>query len=237
MRLIAIAVAALVVVAAALLRTSTPSAPAAFKKPATSVAAVPEPAPTPEVNAPVSVRRQDVAALGVQELMALGNKKTYLNWAAIETLGSVPRSPEVVAYLDGKLSDPDARIVGAALLSLARLQGEAAIPAIGAAMKRNQVRPDGFQELVLSMGVAALRLIGSPKGVSILAAELARSEDPGWTLDYGSTVVAAIGFLGTAEGAEAVDAYAARLSARFPKDPLAAAYFTKKIDEARAASR
>jgi hypothetical protein len=188
----------------------------------------------------IAVLAQEGSERSIRALMALGREKTYLNWAAIEALGRIPKGAfhaEVVEYLESMLFDADARIVGAAMIGLARAAGEGAIPAIADAMRRNRVRPDGFQEIVLSMGVSALETIGSPKGVPVLTAELARSEDKGWTLEYGSRVVTAIGRLGTTEGSEAADAYASRLAARFPTDPLAAAYFTKKIDEARAAAR
>ena len=257
---ILLAAAVAIVLAAALFRpgaTPTQALPRtrAAQEPTARAAA---PAPVlqerhPEIErikdaaVPLEERRKRIAALGregsagsIRTLKALGNEKTYLNWAAIEALGRTPRgpsTPDVAEYLESKLFDSDPRVVGAAMVGLARLAGEGAIPAIADAMKRNQVRPDGFQEVVLSMGVAALETIGSPKGVPVLTAELARSEEKGWTLEYGSRVVTAIGRLGTTEGSDAAEAYARRLAARVPTDPLAAGYFTKKIDEARAAAR
>ena len=259
---IVLAVAVAIALAAALFRpgaspkaASARTTPVQAGKPAETSSRASDPARAaderhPEIercknpNVPLEERRQGIAALGregsgrsIRALMTLGSEKTYLNWAAIEALGRIPKgaaTPEVAEYLESKLFDADARVVGAAMIGLANVSGEGAIPSIADAMKRNRVRPDGFQELVLSMGVSALETIGSPKGVPVLTAELARSEEKGWTLDYGSRVISAIGRLGTAEGSNASEAYANRLAARFPTDPLAAGYFTKKIDEARA---
>jgi len=213
--------------------------------------------PTPELCAavarfkdttvPLDVRRCEIEAMGkkaderfIRVLMALGNEKTYLNWAAIEALGTIPNEycrPDVIEYLKSKLSDPDARVLCSALRSLALQACEAAIPDIAATMEHNRVREDGFQEMVLGAGVTALEQIWSPRIVPVLAAELERSDEKGWSLQYGSHIVAALRRIGSAEGRAAAAAYAGRLAARRPDDPIAGAYFAKKIAEAQAAAQ
>jgi len=199
-----------------------------------------------DVSIPMAQRQKELGDLArkaddrsLRTLMTLGNEQTYLNWAAIEALGSVPGDPHrpaVLEYLKGKCADSDARTLCAALRSLARQARENAVPDIAAAMERNRVRPDGHEQMVLNAAVEALRSTGSPRIALPLVAELGRSEEKGWSPEYGSLLVAALRPYGTDEVRTAIRAYADRLSARMPQDPMAREYFRKKIDEARAAA-
>jgi hypothetical protein len=200
-----------------------------------------------DTTVPMEERRRSLELLVQQDdedstkvLMALGDERIYLNRVAVEALGALPSDRHrqvVVEYLKGKLSDPDARVLCAALRSLVLQSGEAAIPAIAGVMERNRVRADGHQEFVLTAAVEALNLLHSAQTVPALAAELGRSEEKGWSMEYGSKLIAALGQMGTPEGRQASAAYAGRLAAKMPSDPLASAYFEKKIAEAQSVSQ
>jgi hypothetical protein len=199
-----------------------------------------------DVSIPVAQRQKELGDLArkaddqsVKTLMALGDEPTYLNWAAVEALGSLAaeaRWPAVLEYLRGKCADPDARVLCAALRSLARQAREEAVPDIAAAMERNRIRPDGHEQMVLNAAVEALSSTGSPRIAPHLLAELGRSEEKGWSPEYGSLLVAALRPYGTDEVRAAIRAYADRLAARVPKDAMAGEYLRKKIAEARAAA-
>jgi hypothetical protein len=179
-------------------------------------------------------RRQDASALAI--LKAAGDARVYLNHAAVEAIGNFAKSPEkpaAGAYLQGKLSDPDSQIASAAIRAYARLMGEASVPELAAALKNNRERPDGHQEIVCTAAVKALQDTGSAAAVPVLIAELARSDEKGWSLEYGSRVLDALRPTATPEGRTGAAGYAARLSARIPEDKLAKAYFEEKISEAQ----
>jgi hypothetical protein len=182
--------------------------------------------------------RKDAAALRI--LKAVGDARVYLNHAAVEAVGNFEESPEkpaACAYLQSKLSDSDSQLACAAIRGYIRLTGNAAVPELAAVLRNNRARPDGHQEIVCSAAVKALQETGSPLVVPVLATELARSEERGWSLEYGSRIVQALRQIRTPEGDAAVLAYASRLEARRPADPLAGKYFDEKIAEARGAQR
>lgn len=182
-------------------------------------------------------RRGDARA--VEVLTALGDERTYLNGAAVRALGAVrdpALKPGVEKYLAARVQHEDSAIACAAARSLAAIRGEAAIPDLALALRANRRRPDGHQEMVCSAIVKALEETGSPLAVPPLAAELERSGDKGWSLEYGSKIVHALRQLRTPEAGAAVSAYADRLEARKPADPLAGAYYAEKIAEAREAA-
>jgi hypothetical protein len=179
-------------------------------------------------------RRKDAAALGI--LRAVGDARVYLNHAAVEAVGNLEESPEkpaACAYLQSKLSDADSQIACAAIRGYTRLMGDAAVQELAAVLRNNRARPDGHQELVCTAAVKALQDICSPAAVPALIAELARSGERGWSLEYGSTIVSALRRIQAPEGGAAVLAYADRLQARRPADPLAGRYYDEKIAEAR----
>jgi hypothetical protein len=192
---------------------------------------------------PLEEREAEVAAMGckgdaesVTVLMAMGDQRVYLNWAAVKALGSVSNAalkPAVAEYLGRRLESGDSRIACESARSLARLKGAEAVPELAAALLRNRQRADGHQEIVCSAIVKTLEEICSPAAVPALSAELARSEEQGWSLEYGSKVVLALRQIRTPEGDTAMLAYADRLEARRPADPLARKYFEEKIAEAR----
>ena len=171
-------------------------------------------------------------------LMALGDEHTYLNYAAVQALGSV-KAAGVAAYLVGKLADPDPRVVCAAVKSLVRQRGEAAVGDIAATVKANRQRPDGFEDTVCAACAEALGEMRSAKAIPVLEAEL--RETVGVTLqhEYGSQVVKALAATGRMEARPVLLAYAERLSRDLPKyddNPMGKRYIEGKIAEARQAA-
>jgi hypothetical protein len=71
----------------------------------------------------------------------------------------------------------------------------------------------------------------------VLAAELDRVEEPGFSLEYASQIVVALKHVGTPQVDGALSGYVGRLEARMPDDPLARAYLQAKIDEAKDGAR
>jgi HEAT repeat protein len=189
------------------------------------------------------MKMEELAAKGdetsVRTLMALGDEETYLNFAAVEVLGKV-RNPALrttlADYFRGKLGAQDLKVLSAAITSYGRLMGHDAVAALAEVIRNNRVRGDGFETMVLTAAVETLGQISSAAAAPVLIEELERSEEKGWSLEYGSAVVEALGRLNTAEGNAALLAYAARLEARRPNDPLAGAYFDGKIAETRRAA-
>lgn len=198
---------------------------------------------------PLKERRAEIEALArkgdarsVAVLMALGDEKAYLNRFAVEALGGVrPSSPaqrsRVADYLRAKLAEGDALVLCAAIRGLARLLGEAAVPELTAVIKKNRVRADGHEDMVCTSAVRALKDLASARAAPALVAELGRSEEKGWSLEYGSELLAALGRIGTPGARAAAAAYADRLAARVPHDPLARQHVEAKVKEARAAAQ
>jgi hypothetical protein len=155
---------------------------------------------------------------------------------ALGAFGGSPEKPAVERYLKGKLDSDDSQIACAAIRGYATLMGTAAVPELSAMLGRNHERPDGHQEIVCSAIVKALQETGSTEATPALIGELRRSEEKGWSLEYGSRLVEALRFLKTPDGGKAMIAYADRLEARKPSDPLAKQYFEDKIAEARRAA-
>lgn len=171
-----------------------------------------------------------------EELMALGDAHLYLNRYAVAALGSY-RDADTRRYLKEKLRDPDARIVCAAVRALASSAGAAAVPDLADVIRKHRRRADGHGDMVCQAAAETLGHIASPQAVPILTKELLRSEEPGWSKEYGSTVISALKNIGNADGLTAILAYADRLAGRIPEDPLARDYFETKIKEARAAAK
>ena len=192
---------------------------------------------------PIEERLAQITELGARSdeqsmltLMALGNASTYVNYAAIEALGSV-RQPEVIAYLRNKLSDPDARIIASAVRSYGQLLGDDAVPDLLGVIQANQMRPDGFEQSIRTQAVETLGEIGSDHATPTLVAELGHAGDPAWDLEYGSTVVLALRHIGDPAATPGLDRYAAQLTARLPDDSPRFAptrqYVEQKIAEVR----
>jgi len=179
-------------------------------------------------------QRKDAEALDV--LKQVAEARVYLNFAAVEAMGNFresPQHPAAAAYVRSRMSDPDSKIACAATRAFARLEGADAIPELGMTIEENRERPDGHDEIVCTTTLEALRDICSPSSAPILIEELERSEERGWNLEYGSTVLSALRVAQTEEGRKAAAAYAERLSDRIPEDKMARAYFEKKIAEAQ----
>ena len=95
-------------------------------------------------------------------LMAVGDARLYLNSTAVEALGAY-RDEETRRYLAGKLQDPDARMVRAAVRALASSAGVDAIPFLVAAIEDNWRRADGHELLVRTAAVEELGAIASDR--------------------------------------------------------------------------
>lgn len=169
----------------------------------------------------------------IPKLMALGNEETYFNFAALKALANLP-TPEVAAYLEAKCFHPDPRMVSAAVSSLAKVEGAAAVPKIADVLARNRIRDDGFQDLICAQCVNTLKELGVSSALPVLLLELEKTVGVSLQYEYGSTVVAAVGEIGDPAGLAALEAYAERLKAlkaRQPNREMGVQYFQSKIDE------
>jgi HEAT repeat protein len=198
-------------------------------------------------SAKVPLRRrraeiEELAARGDEDaarvLMAAGSARIYVNRYAVESLGNLktrdPRLREAARdYLRGRLTCADAVVVCAAVRALGRLGGEAAVPELIEIIGKNRERPDGHHDMVWTSVVEALGRIGSARAVPALAAELRRPAGNGWTLEYASSVLAALDRIGTPQARAAAGAYADRLEKSMPAEPMARTYYQRKIAEAR----
>lgn len=176
-------------------------------------------------------------ALAVAVLEALGNEETYLNYAAVEALGQI-HAPGVLEYLQAKTTNPDARVICAAVSSLAAIEGAAAVPQIGVVLQANRARPDGHQDIVCGTCVVALGTIGSAAGVPLLATELRETYGYSLSHSYASQVVQAMQAIGDPSGIPALLAYVARLTVEKQKmagNPMGLEYLDGKISEAQKA--
>jgi HEAT repeat protein len=182
------------------------------------------------------VRRGDAFTASVLE--CLGDKRTYLNYAAVEALGRV-QEPGVADYLKGKLTDGDPRVLAAAVRSLAKQQGDAAVPSIAAVVKGNRQRPDGFQDTVCAACVQALADTKSPRAIPLLDAELRETVGTTLQYEYGSQVVQALVAIHDSAARPVLLAYADRLTAQEQKagnNLMGQRYMQAKIKEARDAA-
>ncbi len=194
-----------------------------------------------DTSRPLEQRRRDISILAkrgdarsIEILMALGDENTYLNWAAVEALGTCLQ-PEVTAYLKGKLESSQTRVLSSALRAYARHMAEAAVPELTDLLKKNRTRPDGYEVEVQSEIVKVLAMLRAPAAVPALSDELTRYKEDAWDLEYGSVLVAALGRIGTPEARTAITAYADGLNGIKPEDPLGKKYFEDKIAQAQAA--
>lgn len=195
---------------------------------------------------PLKTRQAEIRNLATQAdsraqqtLMSIGNAEIYLNREAVEALGAFAQSPDkqaVAAYLREKMGSQDSQMACAAANGYARLMGDEGVAELAMALNHNRERPDGHQELVQTSIVIALGEMASATAVEPLKAELGRSDDSDWRMDYGSEVVKALRRLATEDGRKAMLAYADRLAARIPSEPMAKQYFEAKISEARTAA-
>jgi hypothetical protein len=172
-------------------------------------------------------------------LMQLGNQNIYLKEQAVEAIGdlkdvrNLSSKDKLAGYLKSKLKSPDASMIAAASRSLAKVQGEDAVGDLVVVLHQNHRRADGHEIMVQSAVVEALGSLNTPQAVPPLAEELARVDEPGWDLEYGSLVVQSLRMLSGEAAHAAAYNYAAHLAARETKDPLEKEYLRQKIAEAR----
>jgi hypothetical protein len=182
-------------------------------------------------------RRGDTEA--VEILKRLGDERTHLNAAAVKALGRMDQ-PEIAAYLRGKLTDRNPRIIAAAVDGLARIDGDNAVPVIVKTLNQNHSRADGFQDVVCRACVESLGSIGSPEAVPALAKELEEQVGKSFQYDYGSEVVAALREIGHPSGRQALISYISKLESKKEKmkeHPMPRRYLAKKVEEAREAAQ
>jgi len=186
------------------------------------------------------VREKSIMELGrrggpdaISKLMALGNADTYFNFAAVNALATLP-TPAVAAYLEAKCFHADPRMVSAAVSSLAKVEGAAAVPKIADVLERNRIRDDGFQDLICAQCVNTLKELDVSSALPVLVLELEKTVGVSLQYEYGSAVVSAMGKIGDPAGLAALEAYAERLKALKvrPSNPeMGVQYFQSKIDE------
>ncbi|MFC1479470.1 HEAT repeat domain-containing protein [Planctomycetota bacterium] len=172
-------------------------------------------------------------------LKAVGDAELYVNRYAVEELGNIKTAglhAGINQYLTTKLSSNDALLVCASVKAIGNLMGEEAVLQLADTIRNNRSRADGHEDMVCTAAVEALSKIGSEKGTAILAEELKRSNEKGWDLEYGSKVVTALANIGTPTAFREIAVYADRLAKQIPDDPMASAYYRKKIEEARKAA-
>jgi HEAT repeat protein len=191
---------------------------------------------------PLARRIEEIRALGrsgtpeaERKLMRLGDAFIHVSRHAVEALGDFA-DEAARTYLAGRLCDPDADLAGAACRALGKSAGAEAVAPLAEALRLNRERPDGLQDTVCREIVKTLGLITEPASMAVLAAELERSEETWWTLDYGSEVVRALANCGGAAAREPLRAYAGRLEARLPDDLAQRVCIAEMIREARRAA-
>lgn len=195
----------------------------------------------------IEIRREELKRLArkaddqtLQILTTLGNERIYLNGAAVEALGAFkasPRKAEVEAYLREKLKTTDSQLLCSAIRGYTALAGADAVPELAVVLKDNRTRPDGHHEIIRMAVAKALVETASPEGLKVLDAELQRSGEKDWTLEYGSEIISVLAGHMTDDLRKTLRSYADRLEARKPAEALAAEYFDTKIKEARDAAK
>lgn len=230
----------------------TRSAAARPPAPPIALAAAADDVPTAEDDAligrfrdpaiPLARRVEEIRALGrsgtpeaERKLMLLGDAFIHVSRHAVEALGDFT-DEAARTYLAGRLCDPDADLAGAACRALGKSAGAEAVTPLAEALRLNRERPDGLQDTVCREIVKTLELITEPASMAVLAAELERSEETWWTLDYGSEVVRALANCGGAAAREPLRAYAGRLEARLPDNLAQRVCIEEMIREARRAA-
>ncbi len=197
-----------------------------------------------DASRPIAERRMRITALAKidvpeagQWLMQMGNQRFYLNWAAVEELGRTRHDPLTVSsYLTAKLKHADFRIAAAAAKALANFSKQAALTSLHSALTSNRLRLDGHGNLVCLQIVQSLGELASAHSIPALARELARAQELGWDLEYGSTIVSALEKIGGPASAQTIETYARLLESQRPDDPLAGAEFDQRIQAARASA-
>jgi hypothetical protein len=195
-----------------------------------------------DVRIPLNLRRAELRRMSAagdevsaRALITVAGRPTYLNRFAVESLGAMrgnPAEAEVRVLLTTNLDNADALMATASIRAYGRLCRETAVPALAGVLARAGDRQDGFCEMVASAAVETLAGLGSADAVPVLAGELGRAGNAPWSLEYGSRVIRALEQLNGTTAAADIRAYAARLTAARPADPLAGGYYDTKIAEA-----
>jgi hypothetical protein len=192
-------------------------------------------------NIPLTERKAEIDAIAQQgdtaagrTLIEIAQSGTYLNWYAIQAMsGFTGETTELSDYLSKNLNAPEARFASYSIQSYTKLLREKSTPELIQALAQNRERPDGYSYNIQGVIVESLGDI-APREASIqFMNELTRSNELGWSLEYGSKLVYALERSRTPQAFVAGHEYADRLKAKSPADPLAKKYFETKIAEAR----
>jgi hypothetical protein len=192
---------------------------------------------------PIKERLQAIQALGkrgeehdIAILKRIGDMDTYLNYAAVESLGQV-KNDDVALYLRGKLGHADSRVICAAIYSLAAVSGKSAIPFLAETLATNHTRDDGHHDVIRNACVESFGKIGAPEAFPYLKSELECSiKDLGY--NYASTVVKALEQIGTPEVIPVIEGYLADLQRdhnAMSDNPMGQEFLKSKIDETKGA--
>jgi HEAT repeat protein len=200
-----------------------------------------------DTKIPLKQRRQAVIELAkrgdkqaVDRLKTIADAPLYLRYAAMQALGSVKNkafTPQIASYLGGHLTHPDSQVADAAIRGLAALKGPGAVPALAKALTGNRKRPDGYEQELCTTIVHMMKAHGDKTAVPHLVKELHQVAKGKWGIGYGAEVIAALAAFKTPQAREAAGAYADRLTAEIPDDPLAKRYYETCIAEARAVAK
>jgi hypothetical protein len=205
---------------------------------AAAAGALDEEAPFERRLAAVEALASHHGGTAARTLMELAAQEGPLRTPAIEALGQLPPDARVALQLRMLLAVPDPHALAAAVRSLGRQEGAAAVTAIGETLQHNRRRPDGYEDTVCGACVETLGAIKSPAAVPILVDELEANVGRELQFDYGSQVVAALRSIGHSSARPALAAYRDRLrseQAAQGGNPLGLHYLAQKIDEADAA--
>jgi hypothetical protein len=192
-------------------------------------------------NIPLTERKAEIDAIAQQgdtaagrTLIEIAQSGTYLNWYAIQAMSRFTgETAELSNYLSKNLNAPEARFASYSIQSYTKLFREKSTPELIQALAQNRERPDGYSYNIQGVIVESLGDL-APREASVqFMNELARSNELGWSLEYGSKLVYALERSRTPQAFVAVQEYADRLKAKSPADPLTKKYFETKIAEAR----
>jgi hypothetical protein len=173
-------------------------------------------------------------------LKEIADAELYLRYTAMQALGSVRNenlAPRIAAYLEGNLNHSDAQVADAAIRGYALLRRQAAVSSLAKALDGNRSRPDGYGQELCTTIVQMMKTHGDANAAPHLVRELDRVGPGKWGIAYGSEVIAALAVFKTPAARAAANAYADRLTAELPDDPLARRYYETCIAEARAAAK
>ena len=200
-----------------------------------------------DTRIPLEQREAEIRALAkrgddeaVSILMALADQYVYLNRAAIEALGTIPK-PEVVAYLKSRLGDVnthDVTLLCECIRSAGKILDGDAVAEVGKVMAAARKREDGHAGPIGEVCIQTLGGLRRPEAVPWLKDELDHMcAQERLDLAHGSEIVKAYAEIGDRRAGEILGDYADFLEERKPEEPMPRRYYEEKILEAREAAQ